>query len=360
MTTEQFLGHQRVVSRLHRSMVRNRLASTYLFVGPSGVGKRTLALKLAQALLCEAQPTDPLGACRQCTECRQAEAQTHPDLILVQKPPDRNSIPVELLIGDREHRMREGLCHDISLKPFRGRRKVAVIDDADSLYAEGANCLLKTLEEPPANSLLILIGTSEHRQLPTIRSRAQIVRFGPLPADTLAQLLLSQQHVDDPQTAQQLAAQSNGSLQQALQNLEDDTADARQSLVQQLAQHDFDSVQLIDQLSSFVDAAGKEAPARRLRLHRLVDACVTFYHGLMRLTAGQQAPGSAVPLPSLQEAADHWTAGPTGAAQCLERCLEAKVQIDSSANLSTLIAAWIDDLTQASRPPQPTGHSAGR
>ena len=73
--------------------------------------------------------------------------------------------------------MREGLCHDISLKPYSGRRKVAVIDDADYLNQEGANALLKTLEEPPPKSLLILIGTSEQRQLPTIRSRCRRLRW---------------------------------------------------------------------------------------------------------------------------------------------------------------------------------------
>ena len=87
--------------------------------------------------------------------------------------------------------MREGLCYDIALKPYSGRRKVAIIDDADYLNKEGANCLLKTLEEPPPKSLLILIGTSEQRQLPTIRSRCQIVRFQPLPEQDVAELLLA-------------------------------------------------------------------------------------------------------------------------------------------------------------------------
>ncbi len=77
--------------------------------------------------------------------------------------------------------MREGLCHDIALKPFMGGRKVAIIDDADDLNEEGANCLLKTLEEPPPHSVLILIGTSAERQLPTIRSRARRFVFSRSP-----------------------------------------------------------------------------------------------------------------------------------------------------------------------------------
>ena len=84
--------------------------------------------------------------------------------------------------------MREGLCHDISLKPYMGNRKVAIVDDADYLNAEGANSLLKTLEEPPPRSVLILVGTTPAKQLPTIRSRCRIIRFDPLPTETVAEL----------------------------------------------------------------------------------------------------------------------------------------------------------------------------
>jgi len=104
---------------------------------------------------------------------------THPDFYIVEKPADKSSIPLALFVGDDDHRMREGLCHDIGLKPFMGGRKVAIIDDADHLNEEGANCLLKTLEEPPPCSVLILIGTSADKQLPTIRSRCQTIRLVP-------------------------------------------------------------------------------------------------------------------------------------------------------------------------------------
>ena len=108
--------------------------------------------------------------------------------------------------------MREGLCHAIALKSFMGGRKIAVIDDADDLNVEGANALLKTLEEPPPDSLLILIGTSVERQLPTIRSRSQMIHFHPLPAETVERLLLARQSIEDPAEAARLARQCGGSL----------------------------------------------------------------------------------------------------------------------------------------------------
>src|SRR4029078_2428636 len=102
---------------------------------------------------------------------------------------------------------------NIALKPYSGRRKVAIIDDADYLNKEGANCLLKTLEEPPPDSLLILIGTSEQRQLPTIRSRCQIVRFQPRAEGDVAELLVAHGLCADPAIARAAAAHADGSLE---------------------------------------------------------------------------------------------------------------------------------------------------
>ena len=155
-----------------------------------------------------------MAPCGTCEDCVQVDANTHPDLLQVSKPADRAFIPVELLIGERERQMREGLCHDISLRPYSGRRKIAILDDADALNTEGANSLLKTLEEPPPDSLLILIGTNLQRQLPTIRSRCQAIIFRPLNTEQLASLLLRNQ-VTTIDSAQELASMSGGSLTEA-------------------------------------------------------------------------------------------------------------------------------------------------
>ena len=179
------------------------MASSFLFAGPDGIGKRTFAVKLAQALLCENSPEEALDPCEHCPACIQVDAGTHPDFQLISKPEDKSFIPLELLIGDKEHRRREGLCRHIALKPYMGR-KIAVIDDADYLNAEGANALLKTLEEPPPRSVLILIGASPAKQLPTIRSRCQLVRFQPLDADAVAQLLSAQGIAENPAEARRL------------------------------------------------------------------------------------------------------------------------------------------------------------
>src|SRR3954465_7051065 len=215
MSWQTIRGHDCVVEKFRRAVAKGRLPSTFLFVGPPGIGKRTFALKLAQGLLCERVPEERLEPCGQCPSRHQVASLNHPDVDVIAKSSDKAFIPVELLIGDLEHRMRAGLCYNIALKPYSGRRKVAIIDDADYLNKEGANCLLKTLEEPPPNSVLILIGTSEQRQLPTIRSRCQIVRFQPLTESDVAELLIEQRRCDDPALARAAAAHSHGSLQRA-------------------------------------------------------------------------------------------------------------------------------------------------
>ncbi len=347
MTWPDIVGHQQIFQRFEQGLKRGRLASTFLFVGPSGIGKRTVALGLAKALLCEQTPPDQLEACGECPGCRQVEAATHPDLILIQKPADRSFIPINLLIGDRDHRMREGLCHDISLKPFRGHRKVAIIDDADYLNQEGANCLLKTLEEPPAGALLILIGTSEHRQLPTIRSRCQIVRFAPLTEQQIAELLVKGNLVDDPQKASLLAARAAGSIEAATDLLADDFEPVWQSLYRHLAEPDFDEVSLIKELTNFVDAAGKDATPRRRRLRLVIGAASSFYYHLMHELLDDPSKTNSTTKSHVQQALGTWQGGAPAAADCLQRCLQCLGFVDANANLSTLIPGWIDDLAQS-------------
>ena len=211
----RILGHDDPADRFRAAIRRNRLASTYLFVGPAGIGKKQFALALAKALLCPNTAADPLEPCGRCESCRLFDAGNHPDLDVVALPKDKSTLPLELFLGSKENRNQEGLCHRIAMRPFLGGRKVAIIDDADRFSSESANCLLKTLEEPPPRSLVILIGTSPSKQLPTIRSRSQLVRFLPLPPETVADILLDIGAVADREQAARLAAYSEGSVERA-------------------------------------------------------------------------------------------------------------------------------------------------
>ena len=345
------LGHNAVLDRFRRTIHAGRLASTFLFVGPPGIGKKLFALQLAQGLLCERRPEEALDPCGECPSCVQVLAGTHPDVVVVRKPADKNFIPLELLIGDKEHRMREGLCHDISLKPYSGRRKVAVIDDADYLNQEGANALLKTLEEPPPKSLLVLIGTSEQRQLPTIRSRCQVVRFSPLTEGDVAALLLSTGECNDENVARKAAALSGGSLAKAIQWCDEAFLEFRASLFENLSQRDYDLPPLAKTVTSFVESAGKEAAEKRARMREVLMMGLEFYEQLIAaLSSGATAPPKDEALQKAVATAARWWPGDAEtAAACVEICLDALAHVDANANLTALAEWWVDELSQTAR-----------
>jgi DNA polymerase III subunit delta' len=345
MSWQGIEGHDDVVEQFRRSLERGRLASTFLFIGPAGIGKRTFAMKLAQTLLCERRPVEQLDPCGTCTGCVQVLAATHPDLLLVSKPADKSVLPVELFIGTRERRMQEGLCHDIRLKPFMGGRRVAVIDDADALNEESANCLLKTLEEPPPRSVMILIGTSADRQLPTIRSRSQIIRFRPLPPETVAQLLLAEQHVPDLAAAQRLAEHSEGSLARALELADPDLWTFRGQLLTQLSRTPLD-LSWAKTAVAFVEAAGKEASTRRARARQVIGFAAEFHRQLSRSLAGLPGGGDAELEQAVARLVPAWQGDESTAADAVDRSLEAMTQLDRNAHQAALLECWWDELGQ--------------
>jgi len=352
MTWHGIYGHDDVVERFRRALGRGRLASSFLFVGPEGIGKRSFALKLAQALLCRTRPEQAMDPCGECPACVQVAARTHPDLMVVAKPKDKSFLPLELLIGDKEHRMRRGLCHGIALKPFMGGRKIAIIDDADYLNAEGANSLLKTLEEPPPRSVLILIGTSPARQLPTIRSRCQLIRFRPLGAEIVARLLVEHGFVETEAEAQRLASHCGGSLQRAAELADAQLWAFRTQLYTQLAQPVLESGRLAKAVVAFVDEAGREAAARRRRARQVVGLAAEFYRALVHALCGSPQTGDAELRDSVGRAMEVWPGDELVAAACLDRCLEAAGQIDRNAHLPTLLECWLDDLGNTAVPGQ--------
>jgi DNA polymerase-3 subunit delta' len=195
--------------------------------------------------------------------------------------------------------------------------------------------------------LIILIGTSEQRQLPTIRSRCQIIRFAPLTDSQVATLLAESDLIADPARIPSLAARAEGSLKRAVELSDPELDEARSSLLQHLSQSDIDSVVLAKRINEFVEAAGKDAPPRRARMRQVVLEAIDFYRGLMRRLVGADERGDTLNNPYLAAAAPHWCGRAAIASRCLDRCLTALGEIDANANLATLIGCWIDDLSQS-------------
>lgn len=202
------VGHTWAVDYLRRSLLHGRGAHAYLFSGPEHIGKSLLALRLAQALVCDVDGPDP---CLVCRGCKRVAKGNHPDVrsisLATQAATDKSDTKSrELKIGTVREWQR-----DIDLRPFEAARRVFVLEDAQALNEAAANAMLKTLEEPPPYATLILIAHGAGDLLPTIVSRCRTLRLRPLARETIAQALQTRYNVaaDD---AALVAAWSNGQI----------------------------------------------------------------------------------------------------------------------------------------------------
>lgn len=347
---DSFLGNRNIIEQFQRAAANRRIGGSYLFVGPDGVGKKTFAFLLAQCLLCESSSAEDLTACGTCPGCQQVIARSHPDLDYVCKPKDKATFPLDILIGDKEVRMQEGLCHRISLKPFSGGRKVAIIDDADTFRHEAANCLLKTLEEPPKNSVIILLGSSDQKQLPTIRSRCQTIRFGPLEQEHIKLLLRNSELDIEESFLDQLSALSEGSLERAMLLSDPSMANVREMIFMQLAKGNTFETEFAKEIIGFVEAAGKDAALKRDRIRLCADWAISYFRNLINRSVNADHP---IEETTLSDAVDaglaNWNrANPPEKTElmgdCLERCVDVYAHVAANANQATLIECWLSDL----------------
>ncbi len=348
MPWNDLIGHRKVVDRFQRSFENGRLANTYLLVGKDGIGKRQFAFELARVLFC--QNRSEFQSCGTCPSCVQVHSRTHPDLILISKPSDKNFLPVELFVGDREHRRQRGLCHDINLTPFSGDRKVAIVDDADFFNAESANSLLKILEEPPHDSVLILIGTSEHRQLPTILSRCQVIRFEALSHEQVLGILKLQQ-IEFQVDVDKLAAAASGSVSRAIELNDEELFAFRNELFSRLATMDPADGQFSKSICDHVDSTSKESAVKRKRMGLIGEFAVELYSDCLRYLHNSQPSSSGIELETIQRIASQRSVEvmSTVLAALIERTLEFQKHVETNMAMANIVPSWLNDLGALSR-----------
>jgi DNA polymerase-3 subunit delta' len=339
MSWSQVRGHDRLIEAFTRAAQRRRLAHAYLFVGPSGVGKRRFAVELARAILCEAPPPGSvLAACDRCESCLLVAAGTHPDFFVVRRPEEKNELPLEIM---------QELCKNFALKTARGHGKVAIVEDADDLNEESANCFLKTLEEPPPRSVFILIGSSAEQQLPTIRSRCQVVPFAPL-SEADVRAALQAEGITDPSRLDRLVRLSAGSPGQALALADDALWERRRTLLEGLAQARPDSIALAKALVEFAEEAGKEASLQRRRAALVLRCLIDALGDALAVRVGAPAPScGSDELPLLTALTERASA--ENLAAMIERCLQAEVQLDRYVQLSLVVEGLLDSLVHGLR-----------
>ncbi len=330
MMWSELLGHSVQRRWFECAVKQSRLASTFLMVGPDGVGKRTFARLVAKSMLCLRQKAGLMVPCGVCESCVQVDAKTHPDLLLLEKSADASSLSIDKLVGSKENRMREGLCYELHIKPFGGVRRVAIIDDADTILDEAANSMLKTLEEPPLGSLIFLIGTNEQRQLATIRSRSQIVRFGRLDASHVATLLLRNGILSDANEAGEVAVMANGSIGKATLLADAELRKFRSELYAMLAQRPMDFVGISKAMLAQSQSVGEEGSARRTRLKLLFSFACDFYREILLDDNSPQATtkNSRVRLSMAT------------VARAMDSCLTAQSEVDRNLTPAGLLESW--------------------
>jgi len=274
----QIIGHRRLVALLSRAVAQQTLPPSLLFAGARGVGKRRTALALAEALNCP-EPVAPGGlsrdACGVCASCRRIARGVHPDVLVVE-PGDSGSIKIEQIrdVVDRA-----------GYRPFEGRRRVVIIDDADAMAAPAQSALLKTLEEPPPASVFVLISAIPDALLPTVLSRCPRLRFGELSAAEVAEALM-RDHQYEEADARATAADADGSIGRALAAGSSDVAEARELARQVLEQtaRSGDPSRRLD-VARQLTPAGRATPVERAELSACLRALASLLRDIGLLTA---------------------------------------------------------------------------
>jgi len=223
---DALIGQDQQVRQLMEALRKGNVPHAMLFTGEDGIGKRTAAVIFAMACLCEARRTypgrdntNPCGACR---SCRNILSGNHPDVHQVQ--PSGAHIRIDQV---------RALCRGLTLKPYEASVRVVLISDAHLMNAESGNALLKVLEEPPADTKIILTAPRTDDLLPTIVSRCRHLRFNPISRNRLETYLMENRGVD-PENALIIATLAGGSIGRALSIQDDDWVHRRNWIIDEI------------------------------------------------------------------------------------------------------------------------------
>jgi DNA polymerase-3 subunit delta' len=273
-------------------------------------------------------------------------AGTHPDLLWARTPEGKHEFPIDT--------MRE-FCALLARKPTRGGRKVGIVEDADDFNQESANAFLKTLEEPPPGTLLLLLATSIDRQLPTILSRCQVIRFRALSPSDLSAVLVEKE-VDDAARRDRLVRLAGGSVSRALALNDEAIWKLREELIAGITSARPDYHRLGTSWSQYVEEAAKDTVAKRTRASALIGFLLDMLRQSLRIGLGANTSLMETSEEArLRAFADRL--GPDRLLTLIDRCVEADYRVERRVELN-LICDWVmSQFQQASSPMQPSAAS---
>lgn len=330
----RIIGQTKTVAFFQGNLMRGRLAHAYLFVGPPHVGKMTLALDLAQALNCKGD-TPPCG---ECSICRRIVEGKHPDVQIIGIAGEKRT---EVSI-DQIRVMQAAAC----LPPFEGTYKVFIIDGAESLSAEAANCLLKTLEEPFPQCVFFLLTTLESAVLLTVVSRCQRIRMHPSPRDTVKDVLVQHHHLADDQ-AEVVSRLSKGCIGWALGAIRDDQVlKERSQRVQEIIHAS--QADINGRLSYAAELANEFSKSRK-HAEEVLDVWLDWWRDILLVNAGGSESIINVDYKSvLFEWAQQCTL--SGIKDFIQSLLVTKKQIGQNANPRLVLEMLMLNMPQKAIP----------
>jgi len=223
MSFEFILGQDRPKQVLKKVLRNGHVPNAYLFYGQESIGKKFTAIEVAKALNCEV--SGPVDGCDQCPSCLKIEKRTHPDFFMLEPEKSSPSSKEAILKIDAVRELQKKLVY----LPYEGQTKVAIINNAERMNPQAANSFLKTLEEPPSQTLIILVASNPYQLLPTIVSRCQGIRFYPLPANAIGKIIAHHltSETGGPQP-EELELRSRRAMGQVARAMEEDLLEASQ------------------------------------------------------------------------------------------------------------------------------------
>jgi len=260
MAFKDVLGHFKPITLLQRAITNGKVVNSYLFLGSEGIGKKYVTLQFAKALNClEGKGGE---ACDHCISCKKIDHALHPDVLLIE--PEGQNIRVDQV---------RQLQKELAYRPYEAKRRVCILTAADRMAPHIPNTLLKTLEEPPLHTVIILLANNSRFVLPTILSRCQPVRFNPLPVPLVSKWLMEDRGFSEAE-AHLLASLSEGSPGKALEIQEEIRQIPRQDLLQDWAGSKSLS---LEKIGSWVESL----PSQRENLLLMLEVAKTLLRDLM-------------------------------------------------------------------------------
>lgn len=271
---DSIIGHESVVEHLKSAVYLNKVSHAYILNGEKGAGKKTIAAAFAKTLQCECENVleRPCGRCRSCI---QAESGNHPDIIWV-----RHEKTVSIGVDD----VREQLVNSLPIKPYSSRYKIYIVDEAEKLTVQAQNAMLKSIEEPPAYGIILLLTTNANQFLPTILSRCVCLNLRPIASRKIEKYLMENYKIVDYQ-AKFAAAFSQGRLGRAISiATADDFMEFKDEVVHVL--------RYIDEMEiTEIVAAVKEATKHKENIDDYIDMMMLWYRDVLIYKSTDNANG---------------------------------------------------------------------